>query len=494
MRKKIILVILFLVLIVFSAGVFSIKGDKIAKNVYVKDINIGKLTKDEAKEKLSDEYKMEPFSFKYKDDEWKISPETIDVSYDLSKTVENAYDINRKGNIIENVFKSLKSMLGGKIQINVAIDFNEDKLTKELEKISKDINVEVKNATLDIENDMIKIIEEESGLELDVEASKKNFIKNLENMNFDEELVVAKIEPEVNSDDLESINTLFASYSTTVAPGDANRSENIRLATEKTSDILLMPGQEFSYNKYTGERTKENGYKDAHVISGGEVAFGTGGGVCQVSSTLFNSVLYAGLDIVTRVNHSIPSTYVDLGRDATVTDSGIDFIFKNNYKNPVFIKNYYRNGKVVCQIFGVESDKKDIEISTTVNSTIQYETVKQLDASLAEGITKPLESGRNGYSVTTYRIFYDKNGNEIKRETVCHSHYPSKNAVIAVGSNKTNSDDKNSNNDNNQTPPEENTGQGGNNNNGGSDTGSTETPTPGDGVPPAVGDTPTPQN
>ena len=168
MRKKIILVILFLVLIVFSAGVFSIKGDKIAKNVYVKDINIGKLTKDEAKEKLSDEYKMEPFSFKYKDDEWKISPETIDVSYDLSKTVENAYDINRKGNIIENVFKSLKSMLGGKIQINVAIDFNEDKLTKELEKISKDINVEVKNATLDIENDMIKIIEEESGLELDV--------------------------------------------------------------------------------------------------------------------------------------------------------------------------------------------------------------------------------------------------------------------------------------------------------------------------------------
>ena len=100
------------------------------------------------------------FFWSIKDDEWKISPETIDVSYDLSKTVENAYDINRKGNIIENVFKSLKSMLGGKIQINVAIDFNEDKLTKELEKISKDINVEVKNATLDIENDMIKIIKE----------------------------------------------------------------------------------------------------------------------------------------------------------------------------------------------------------------------------------------------------------------------------------------------------------------------------------------------
>ena len=251
-----------------------------------------------------------------------------------------------------------------------------------------------------------------------------------------------------------------------------------------------MPGQEFSYNNYTGERTKENGYKDAHVISGGEVTFGTGGGVCQVSSTIFNSVLYAGLDIVTRINHSIPSTYVGLGRDATVNDSGIDFVFKNNYENPVFIKNYYNNGKITCQIFGVESDKKDIEISTTVNATIEYSTIKQVDTNISEGATKALESGRKGYSVTTYRIFYDKDGNEIKKETVCQSHYPSKNAVIAVGSNKSNSN----NNSNNQNPSENNPGQGENNNNGeSSDKNNSETPTPGDTTPPASGEVQTPQ-
>lgn len=99
---------------------------------------------------------MEPFNFKYKDDEWKISPETIDVSYDLSKTVQNAYDVNRKGNIIVNVFKSLKSMLGVKTHINIAIDFNEDKLVKELEKISKEINIEVKNATLKSQVEKLK--------------------------------------------------------------------------------------------------------------------------------------------------------------------------------------------------------------------------------------------------------------------------------------------------------------------------------------------------
>ncbi len=131
MRKKIILGVLCFVLVILGVGLFSTKSDKISKNVYVKNINIGKLTKDEAKEKLSSEYKMEPFNFKYKDDEWKISPETIDVSYDLSKTVQNAYDVNRKGNIIVNVFKSLKSMLGVKTHINIAIDYNEDKKEKE---------------------------------------------------------------------------------------------------------------------------------------------------------------------------------------------------------------------------------------------------------------------------------------------------------------------------------------------------------------------------
>ncbi len=449
MIKKIIVGILFLLLVVAGIGIFSMKGDKIAKNVYVKDINIGRLTKDEAEKKLSNEYKMESFNFKYKDEDWNVEPQVIDVSYDLAKTVENAYDVNRKGNIIVNIFKSLKSMVGAKTAINVAIDFNEEKLEKELEKISKDINVEVKNATLKVENDAIEVVKEENGLELDIEASKKNLIKNLESSNFTEELVVVKIEPEVRSTDLKNIDTLLASYTTVLSDTSAERVENIRIAAERTSDILLIPDQEFSYNEHTGERTKANGYKSAHVISAGEVTYGIGGGVCQVSSTLFNTILYSGLDIVSRTNHSIPSSYVGLGRDATVTDSGIDFVFKNSYKNPVFIKNYYANGKITCQIFGVKADKKDVEISTTINASTPYSTTEKVDASLPEGVTKTLESGRKGYSVTTYRIFYDKNGKEIKREIVCQSHYPRKNAVVAVGSNK---------NTNNNQNPGENTG------------------------------------
>ena len=190
---------------------------------------------------------------------------------------------------------------------------------------------------------------------------------------------------------------MLGSYSTTLYDSGYGRVQNIKLATKKTSDIILMPGETFSYNKHTGVRSADNGYKLAHVISSGKVAYGIGGGVCQVSSTLFNAVLYSGLDIVSRTNHSIPSTYVDLGRDATVSDSGIDFVFKNNYKHPVFIKNNYTDGVIKCQIFGHKSDKKNREIST-----------------------------KYGYNITTYRTYYDNNKKEIKKEAVCTSAYLSR--------------------------------------------------------------------
>ena len=436
MKKGIGIGVLLLVIILMGIGVYSLSSDKIAKNVYVKDVNIGKLTKDEAKDKIIKEYHMEPFKFNYQDDEWIIESEKVNVTYDIDKTIENAYNVNRNSNIFANIFKSIKSTIGFKTKVNVVVDFDKDKLNKELEKISEDINVEVKNATLDVKDDKVKVVKEKTGLELDRKSSIENFVKTLQSGIFEEELVVTKIEPEVRSSDLKNIDTLLGSYSTVLSDRSAGRVENIKLAAKKTSDVLLMPGEEFSYNEHTGIRNAENGYKNAAVISGGKVVDGLGGGVCQVSSTMFNTVLYAGLDIVSRTNHSIRSSYVPLGRDATVTDGAIDFVFRNGHKNPVFIKNYYSNGRITCQIFGVKSDKQKIEIQTSINATIPYGVREKSDSTLKEGERKILERGRTGYKVTTYRIFYDKNGKVVKKETVCSSYYPKKDEEVAVGTQK----------------------------------------------------------
>ena len=138
MKKKIILSIFLLILILTGLGVYCINGDKISKNVYVQNINIGDLTKDEAKDKLSSEYKIQSFKFNYKEKTWDIDPKTLDINYDLDKTINKAYDVNRKGNIIQNIFKSLQNLAGIKTKVNLVMNCDEDKLKSELEKISKE--------------------------------------------------------------------------------------------------------------------------------------------------------------------------------------------------------------------------------------------------------------------------------------------------------------------------------------------------------------------
>ena len=139
-----------------------------------------------------------------------------------------------------------------------------------------------------------------------------------------------------------------------------------------------MPGDVFSYNEHIGEINLSNGYKNAPVIVQGVVQEGVGGGVCQVSSTLYNSVLYAGLELVNIKNHSIPSSYVSMGRDATVTDGGIDFVFKNNLKYPVYIKNYVSGNVVTCQIYGSLKDKQNIQISTSTDG-VSVAPIKKIE-------------------------------------------------------------------------------------------------------------------
>ena len=123
-----------------------------------------------------------------------------------------------------------------------------------------------------------------------------------------------------------------------------------------------MPGEVFSYNTQTGKRTKANGYKDAPVIVNGKLENDVGGGVCQVSSTIFNSALYSGLDITSRQNHSLKSSYVSIGRDAMVSDGGSDLRFKNPYSHPIYIKNVVSDGVITSRIYGNVSDKKNITI------------------------------------------------------------------------------------------------------------------------------------
>ncbi|MEG1312231.1 MAG: VanW family protein [Romboutsia sp.] len=435
-KKKIYIAIGILIAIVIlfiSILGIQVNGDKIVKKTYINGINVGGLTKEEAKQELEKKYTLKDVELSYLEKSWNIKAKDIELSYDLKSTVENAYKINRDDIFMKNILNTIKSYFGEKNNLSITVDYNESILKELIENISKDVNVDVKDASISINGSSIDINDSISGLNVNIEESLANIIRELQKGNTEEELIVTKVEPNIKREQLQEVNTILGTHTTKFDSSVGGRSNNIRLAANKTSNILLMPGESFSYNERTGMRTIANGYKNAPVIVQGVVQEGVGGGVCQVSSTLYNAALYSGLDFIELKNHSIPSTYVDKGRDATVTDSGIDFVFKNNLKYPIYIKNYVSGNTVTCQVYGSSKDKQNIQISTSVDGVSQAPIKKVDDPTILKGEEKELEKGRNAYTVSTYRIYKDKNGNVIKKEKVAISYYPKKQGIIAVG-------------------------------------------------------------
>ena len=170
----------------------------------------------------------------------------------------------------------------------------------------------------------------------------------------------------------------LASFSTNYNSRDTDRTTNLKLAANKVNGTVLMPGETFSYNKVVGKRTIAAGYKEAAVYSNGQVVDGIGGGICQISSTIYNAAIYANLDIVTRRNHQFVPSYVSASRDATVVYGSTDFQFKNNRKYPIKIMCSVSGGVARVRIFGLkQADDYDVQISSYITSQTSTATYSE---------------------------------------------------------------------------------------------------------------------
>ena len=241
--------------------------------------------------------------------------------------------------------------------------------------------------------------------------------------------------PKVSTNQIgnEAFPDQLATFSTKFSTKNTNRSTNIRLAVKKINGSVLMPGQSFSYNQTVGKRTIAAGFKVAGVYANGEVTEGVGGGICQVSSTLYNSVLLSNLEVVERHNHSFNPGYVPAGQDATVSWGGPDFKFKNNRSYPVRIVASVSGGTITVQIFGMKQDDDyTVRIKSSVIGSIPFKTTYKTDGSLAPGETKVLQKGSNGVKSVTYKIL-SKNGQEVSRKEISRDIYNPHNKIIATG-------------------------------------------------------------
>jgi vancomycin resistance protein YoaR len=187
-------------------------------------------------------------------------------------------------------------------------------------------------------------------------------------------LATHRDEPKVTREKLKGINAILATYTTRFDPGNVGRTTNVRLGAAAIDGTLLSPGETFSLNDTVGERTKKRGYQEAIIFEGGKQVPGLGGGISQVTGTLFNAALLAGLPIVTYRTHSRPVSYISIGRDATVAWGHFDIKFKNDRKTPIFISYDAGGNRATARLFGAKTNQ-DVSINV-VSQTIGEREIK----------------------------------------------------------------------------------------------------------------------
>mgnify|MGYP001225580390 FL=1 len=276
-----------------------------------------------------------------------------------------------------------------------------------------------------MENGNLVLVPHKIGRQIDREELKRIIEEHNKTENTETTLPVTYVTPEITSEKAASMlfRDELASYSTsfeTRTQNEKNRMHNIALAAGKYHNYILMPGEEFSFNEVVGPRNEKTGYKSAHVFVNGRVEDGIGGGICQATSTLYNAVLLADLDVVERRSHSFIVTYVPLGQDATAYYGGTDLRFINNTGWPIKILSWVEGNKVNCVFLGTNlTPEKTVVISTKTLSHTPYKTKYVDDPTLPVGTVKKSQYGTDGYVVETYKTV--KMGDKVISQKKIHT-------------------------------------------------------------------------
>ncbi|MBU5336039.1 VanW family protein [Intestinibacter bartlettii] len=436
MKKDKLLVMLVIIFMIVSNNVvyaFDLEG-KIYKNVYVENINLSNLTKEEAMKKINcyiDEYRY--FNLVYKNKKILIDKQTFNLDYNVEQLVEKAYNIGRDKDMITNMKTKLSLKKGDREIIPFAICYDISKVDELIENLNSEFYLSPVSATAKVVDDNIIITEDSYGQAVDKEQLKNIIVSKLENLDTKEsEIPIKVLNPKYTYNQLSKINTLLGSYETYFNPKNTNRVTNITVASKSTSNVLIGTNEKFSFNNELSNKNAYSQFKNAPIILNGKPDQGVGGGICQVSTTIYNAALYAGMDIMQITNHSIPSSYIKKGRDATVSEGYIDFAFKNKYDTPILIYNEIYSNKIVSKIYGSNTDKSNIEIDTEVVKTIENKKIYKNDSKLKKGTKVVEQPGRLGYTVNTFRI-YKSNDKIIKKELINTSYYPPCDEIILKG-------------------------------------------------------------
>lgn len=433
------ILVLVSVLVIAILGIYFYKvlnGDFIHKGVKIDEFDVSLMTRDEAlnlikSQKEKDKYRT--MQLTHFDRVFEIPLVDIGFEYDYMGAVEKAYRVGRNGNAFKRLFEIISTRIKG-TEFQLEIIYDKAKIEDAIENISKEIDVEPKDAQIQIRDGNIDIIDEVVGKKVNreklIEIIEENLYKNkLDNVQIPIENTI----PKISSDLLSRINGVIGEFSTSFSGSSQNRIENIELSANAIKGTLLMPGETMSFNETTGPRKREFGYKEADVIINGEFTPGVGGGVCQTSTTLYNALLLADVTILERAPHSIPPSYISLGMDAAVSYGYLDLKFRNDFDYPIYIDSKIVGDRLYFYIYG-DAKGRDftVKIESEVVETIRPKEETIFDKALEPGTKILVQEGRIGYKVNTYKYIM-KDGKIISKELISQDYYREKNYVYKVG-------------------------------------------------------------
>lgn len=450
-NKKILITLALILMLLFISVMYFTEeytNPYMHRGVRIEDIDVSNLSKEDALKEVksvTDEMiKNKVVNFTYEDISVPVPLRDFGYKLNLEDAINKAYSYGRSDNIFYNYIDIIKGYIFKKNFVAKA-DIEDAKREEVILNIGNKIFKKPVDAYPIINEDgSVTIKDSEIGRYMDINEAKD--LINLDILHEDKiELPVYKTEPKIYSNYYDGINKKLGDFETDYSSSIKNRKENIRLAASKFNNMKLNPGDEISFNDVVGEISEKTGFKSATVIVGGEYESGIGGGICQVSTTLYNSLILSDLEITERHNHSRPIHYVDLGTDAAVARGYKDLKFKNNTNNPILILSEANGEKLNFKVLGNGSDRDyEVKIIPQLLGTVSPGVDTIYSDALPDGESTVRESGARGYSYKTYKEII-KNGEVVDKKEISKSYYLPKDKVVVVGTGTTNDDDSENN-------------------------------------------------
>lgn len=429
------LVPLLLVSIGLAFAVYPLFHDQVYGGVMLEDQSVAGKTRTELIELLRqwNERSREKTVFLYDGDQaYSVRASDVDFAIDVEATARAVWNYGRVGSWWERM-QSIRTASSHEQRLPLQFTFSQDKMTAIVDAWKRQLEKPPQNATLSLTTG--GIVPETKGLRLLDEKLRQSLLYAFycDDISY-LSMPVAAVEPKVTAASLRQagIMVMQSSFSTRFNAEDRKRSMNVKLAADKINSHILQPGELFSFNETVGPRDSASGFQEAMEFFDGELVPGIGGGVCQVSSTIYNAVLLANLDIAERINHGKPLSYIPLGRDATVAYGVLDFKFVNSSDSPIMLRTEVRGDSIYAAVFGREKLKETITIVTADQREIPPVVVKKPDPDMAAGTTKIENKGAPGYELKVYRLI-SRDGRVIKREFLSKDRYMPDNTVVKVG-------------------------------------------------------------